>query len=266
MKSFLSYFGGKSRLVDKLLPRIPVHECYCEVFAGAGWLLFGKDEEISKSEILNDINGELVTLYRVVQNHLDEFMRYLRWILVARDEFERFKREAPENLTDIQRSVRYYYLLRMGYGAKVTSHHFAVAPSGRPALNLLRIEEDLSMAHLRLARVYIENRPYQKLIELHDRPTTFFYLDPPYHGFENDYGKGLFSRDDFASLRDQLAGIEGKFLMSINDTPFIRETFARFNIEHVETRWNTSPTKKKVSELLISNYSAHARADTKASD
>lgn len=254
MRSFLSYFGGKSRLVKTLLPLIPPHTGYVEVFSGAAWLLFAKPEEISKSEIINDINSELVTLYRVVQNHLDEFVRYLRWILVARDEFERFKREDARNLTDIQRAVRYFYLLRMGYAAKVKSHHFAVAPSDRPALNLLRLEEDLSAAHLRLSRVYIENLPYEKLIPRHDREGTFFYLDPPYHGFEDDYGKDLFSVDDFKLMAEMLAGIDGKFLMSINDTEFIRHTFRRFTIEEVETRWNASPTKKKVTELIVRNY------------
>lgn len=175
MKSFLNYLGGKSRLVKTIVPRIPEHECYCEVFGGAGWVLFGKEERVSKSEILNDVNSELVTLYRVIALHLDEFIRYLRWILVARDEYERFKREDPQNLTDIQRAVRFYFLLRQGYAGKVTSHSFAVAPSGRPTLNLLRVEEELSAAHLRLSRVYIENRPYEKLIRQHDRPGTFFY-------------------------------------------------------------------------------------------
>jgi DNA adenine methylase len=104
MKSFLSYMGGKSLLADKIIKRIPPHTCYCEVFAGAAWLLFKKEE--SKVEILNDINVDLVTLYRVVKNHLDEFVRYLRWILIARDEFERFKDENPETLTDIRPNFR----------------------------------------------------------------------------------------------------------------------------------------------------------------
>ncbi len=82
MKSFLSYLGGKSLLTGKIMPLIPAHVCYCEVFAGAAWLLFKKEE--SEVEILNDINSDLVTLYRVIKNHLDEFIRYLRWILISR--------------------------------------------------------------------------------------------------------------------------------------------------------------------------------------
>ena len=143
----------------------------------------------------------------------------------------------------------------MGYAVKVKSHHFSVTPTDRPPINLLRLEEDLSAAHLRLSRVYIENLPYEKLIPRHDREGTFFYLDPPYHGFEDDYGKDLFSAEDFKLMAEMLAGIDGKFLLSINDTEFIRKTFRRFTIEEVETRWNASPSKKKVTELVIRNYS-----------
>lgn len=254
MRSFLSYLGGKSLLVKKIIPKIPEHTCYCEVFAGAAWLLFKKQE--SQVEIINDINGDLVTLYRVIKNHLEEFIRYLKWILVARDEFARFKAENPETLTDIQRAVRFYYLLRTSYGARIVNQTFNVSPTAPSRLNLLRMEEDLSEAHLRLSRVYIENMHYQKLIERFDRPETFFYIDPPYYGCENDYGRGIFNREDFARLRDVLSGIRGGFIMSINDVQEIRKLFGDFFIEEVTTSY-TMPgahRQKKVVELLIRNY------------
>jgi len=65
MNSFLGYLGGKSILSRKIIPLIPPHICYCEVFAGAGWVLFRKNE--SKCEVINDINKELITLYRVIK-------------------------------------------------------------------------------------------------------------------------------------------------------------------------------------------------------
>lgn len=254
MKSFLSYMGGKSLLAEKIVARMPEHECYCEVFAGAAWLLFRKEE--SKVEIINDINVDLVRLYRVIKNHLDEFIRYLRWIVVARDEFERFKIEKPETLTDIQRAVRFFFLLKTGYGSRMVNPTFNVSASRPSSLNLLRIEEELSAVHLRLARVYIENRPYADVIQRFDRPESFFYLDPPYYGCEDYYGKGIFSKDDFAKLRDLLTGLKGKFILSINDTPEIRRLFKGFRMEKVQTIYSVSKEgKKRVSELLISNFS-----------
>ncbi len=254
MKSFLSYLGGKSLLVKKILPLIPEHTCYCEPFCGAAWLLFKKEE--SEVEIINDINSDLVTLYRVIKNHLREFIRYLEWLLVSREEYARFRAMKPETLTDIQRAVRFYYLLRSGYGGHIDRHSFGIGPTRPPSLNLLRIEEELSAVHLRLARVYIENMTYRDLIPRFDRPGTFFYLDPPYHGHEADYGKGLFTREDFAVLASLLARIEGKFILSINDTKQIRSLFADFHIMEAPTTYLAAGAKrkKKVTELLVLNF------------
>jgi DNA adenine methylase len=254
MKSFLSYMGGKSLLAGKIVPKIPSHTCYCEVFAGAAWLLFKKEE--SDVEIINDINTDLVTLYRVVKLHLEEFVRYLKWILVAREEFDRFKLEKPETLTDIQRAVRFYYLLKVGYASKLVNPTFGVNATRPSGLNLLRIEEELSSAHLRLSRVFIENMHYERLISRFDRPGTFFYIDPPYYNFEDYYGKGIFAREDFERLRDLLTDIKGRFILSINDTGEIRKLFKGFTIETVDTTYTASGAdrKKKVHELLIKNF------------
>ena len=254
MRSFLSYLGGKSLLAKEIVPRIPEHHCYCEVFAGAAWILFKKEE--SKVEIINDINTDLVTLYRVVKNHLDEFVRYFRWVLVSREEFERFKAQNIETLTDIQRAVRFYYLLRTGYGSRLVKPTLSISTSRKSNLNLLRIEENLSAAHLRLSRVYIENKPYDKLIKRFDKPDTFFYIDPPYFNCENYYGDGIFSREDFTHLKDLLKTIKGKFILSLNDVPEIREIFKDFNIEEVQTKYSLqgADKKKNVGELLIMNY------------
>jgi len=78
MNSFLAYMGGKSLLARKIIPKIPEHKCYVEVFAGAAWLLFKKEENTSDVEIINDINLDLITLYRVVKHHLEEFIRYFK--------------------------------------------------------------------------------------------------------------------------------------------------------------------------------------------
>jgi DNA adenine methylase len=256
MKSFLAYMGGKSLLANKIIPKIPEHKCYVEVFAGAAWLMFKKEETISDVEIINDINSDLVTLYRVVKHHLEEFIRYFKWILVSRDDFQRFHKEDPETLTDIQRAVRFYYLLKMGYAARIRNPSFSIAPTSKPRLNLLRIEEELSAVHLRLSRVYIENRSYADVIKRFDRPETFFYVDPPYYGYEDYYGEGLYERDDFIKLRDNLSGISGRFILSINDVEYIRKIFNSFHIETVKTSYTAAGAdkKKRVNELLIMNY------------
>lgn len=251
-KSFISYVGGKSKLTDQIIPLIPSHDCYAEVFAGAAWLLFKKNP--SKVEIVNDINADLVTLYRVVQHHIDELLRYLTWALVARDEFKRWKNINPANLTDIQRAARFYYLLKTSYGSRIINPAFSINTTAPSHLNAKNMEQDLRAAHARLARVYIENIPYAAFIARFDKPTTFFYLDPPYYQCENYYGDGIFHRDDFEKLRNQLLTIQGSFCLSINDVPEIRELFKQFRIKEVSTHYSMGKNKTKAQELLIMNY------------
>lgn len=186
-KSPLAWLGGKSRLANQIIDRIPAHTTYVEVFAGAAWVLFKKPE--SKVEIINDINRDLVTLYRCVKHHLPALIEQFKWLLVAREEFERFIKTPPETLTDIQRAARFYYISKSSFGARLTNPSWGVATTTHPRLNLLRLEEDLSQAHLRLSRTHIECKPYQEVITRFDKPDTFFYVDPPYWDCEGDYGK-----------------------------------------------------------------------------
>ena len=255
-KSPLAWVGGKSNLVARILPLAPEHTCYVEAFAGAAWMLFKKPP--SKVEVINDANSELTNLYRVIQNHVDEFMRYFRWVLTAREDFERFKQARPETLTDLQRAVRFYYLLKMGYSGKVDQSNFGYGTTCRPRLNILRVEEDLSAAHLRLAGVYVECLDWRDIIKRYDRPHTWFYLDPPYWGTEGYYGKALFEREHFTELRDKLASLQGKWLLSINDVPEVRALFKGFTIKPVETGYSMGGAKRgaRQKELLILNYRA----------
>lgn len=107
---------------------------------------------------------------------------------------------------------RFYYLVKTAHGSRFEKPTFGVSTTSAPRINLLRIEEDLSAAHLRLSRVVIENQPYAAFIERYERA-------------------------DFQRLADQLANIDGKFMLSINDVPETREIFGRFLIRGIETRY-----------------------------
>ncbi len=91
----IPWMGGKRRLADRLIPLFPPHECYVEVFAGGAALYFMRPQA-APVEVLNDINGDLVTLYRVVQNHLEEFVRQFKWALSSRHVFEWKRMTRPE--------------------------------------------------------------------------------------------------------------------------------------------------------------------------
>lgn len=252
-RPIIPWMGGKRRLAKHILPQLPVHRCYVEPFAGGAAILFLK--EPSKVEVLNDINGELVNLYRVVKHHLEEFLRQFKHALVSRQIFEWQKMTNPETLTDIQRAARFYYLQKLAFGAKSHGQHFGTAATAPPRLNLLRIEEDLSMAHLRLARVYIEHLPWDQCIDRYDRPTTLFYLDPPYWGTAG-YGQD-FGLKQYRALADRMRRMKGKALLSINAHPTMQEVFSDFPSETLHLRYTvggTTRAKETSEELLIRNY------------
>lgn len=154
-RPIVPWIGGKRRLAKHLLPLFPEHECYVEPFCGAAALFFMKAP--AKTEVLNDINGDLVNLYRVVQHHLEEFVRQFKWALVSRQIWTWLDATPVDTLTDIQRAARFFYLQKLGFGGKVDGRTFGTATTGAVRLNLLRLEEDLSAAHLRLSRCCIEH-------------------------------------------------------------------------------------------------------------
>jgi len=254
MNSPLSYVGGKSRLAKKIIERFPEHTCYCEVFAGAAWVLFKK--EPSKVEVLNDRDEELVNLFRVVQNHFEEFVKQFRYMVISRKIFEILKRQDPFTLTDIHRSVKYYYLLKTSFSGRVNKPGYGYGTDSPPRLNLLTLEENILQMHWRLARVNIENLDWKDCVKRYDRVHTFFYLDPPYYNTK-DY-KYNFSEQDFKDLAAVLAEVKGKFLLSLSGHPLMREIFKIFNIEEVATKYSTArkETTRGIArqELLISNF------------
>jgi DNA adenine methylase len=249
---FIVWPGGKRRLAARIIGMLPDHRCYVEPFAGAAAVLFAK--EPSAAEVLNDSMGELVNLYRVVQHHLDEFVRQFRWALASRKMFDWAQLQVPDTLTDIQRAARFFYLQQSSFGGKVVGRTFGTSATAPAKFNLLRIEETLSEAHLRLARVTIENRHWLECVECYDRDETVFFLDPPYWQTQG-YG-GAFGIEQYQALADALAHLKGKALLTINDHPDMRETFARFAFERVDVTYTIGGRgkAKKVGELIIRNW------------
>ena len=251
-KPIIPWVGGKRRLAKVILPMFPEHQCYVEPFAGGAALFFAKPP--SETEVLNDINSELVNLYRVVKHHLEEFCRQFKWALVSREIFKWLQDTPLEALTDIQRAARFYYLQKLAFGAKISSQTFGTATSSKPRLNLLRLEEDLSDAHLRLCRVFIEHVSWQECIRRYDRPHTLFYLDPPYWGTEG-YGVD-FGFDQYVLMAELASSIKGRMIISVNDTPEMRQVFSVLNIDSVDIKYTVGGAvkSKQARELIIRNW------------
>jgi DNA adenine methylase len=251
------YLGGKRNLAKRicaLIDTIP-HKAYVEPFVGMGGVFLRRERSVP-IEIINDYSGDVANLFRVVRRHYRAFVDELAMLPAGRGEFDRLKRLDPSSLTDIERAVRFLYLQRLAFGGKVETRNFGVRRDQSSRFNHARLRVDLKLLSQRLAPVTIEQLDFAEVIRRYDSPKTLFYLDPPY---DETTGYGLpFARQRYIEMADQLAAIAGQFILSINATPFIRDTFARFDLQEVETTWTVSAyataASKRVTELIIRNH------------
>ena len=252
------YLGGKRNLAKRICAIIDAdqHSTYAEPFVGMGGIFLRRTSR-PKAEFINDAGRDVYNLFRILQEHYVAFLDLLRFQLTTQANFNRLVDTDPETLTDLQRAARFLYLQRTAFGGKPSGRNFGIATDRPARFNLTTLESDLEALHERLSGVTIMCANYSDFIARIDRKHTLFYLDPPYWGCENDYGKALFERADFERLAAQLKGIKGRFLMSINDVPQIRETFARFHLAEVSTTYTIAAKNdrsKERAELLISNF------------
>lgn len=208
-----------------------------------------------KAEVINDLSRDVSTLYRVLQRHYEALMDMLKWQVTSRDEFARLVAVDADTLTDLERAVRFLYLQRCAFGGKVHGRNFGVsARDHRPGrFDVVTLARELRDIHERLAGVIVERLPWADLIARYDTPETLFYLDPPYHGCEGDYGPGMFGPEQFELMAEALARLRGRFILSLNDTPEVRAWFAGFHQEPVGTHYGVAGTGMQAArELIIS--------------
>lgn len=253
-KPVAPWIGGKRALAGLLIQRIAAvsHVRYVEPFVGMGGV-FLRRRHRPKLEVINDIDRDVVNLFRILQRHYQQLLDVLKWQICSRAEFERLMAVEPNTLTDLERAARFLYLQRASFGGKVEGRGFGVSYDQGARFDLTKLVPMLEDVHERLTSVLIERLPFGECIRRYDsRPGTLFYCDPPYWGCTDDYGKDVFSEADFERLRGLLAGIQGRFILSINDTPEVRAIFGQFAIEEVGVNYRVSGKVTPARELVIS--------------
>lgn len=249
-----AYIGGKRILSKAIIERINAtpHTGYAEPFVGMGGVFLRRTYK-PRTEVINDFNGEVANLFRILQRHYPQFMETLKFQITSRREFQRLVRCEASTLTDLERAARFLYLQRLSFGGKVSGQHFGVDKAGGGRFNVTRLGPVLEDIHERMAGVVIEQLDWRDLLKRWDRPGMLFYLDPPYYGNESDYGEGMFERSDFVEMATALKGLKGGFILSLNDLPEVREIFKDFSIETVDCTYSIAGgAGKKVKEVIVS--------------
>lgn len=250
LKPPICRMGGKSKLRKTIIEMIPEHTCYIELFFGAGWVYFGK--EPSKVEVINDIDKELINLFKMIKYHAPEIERLLQYEFSGRSIFEEYKNTSVEYLTEIHRAIRFLYLITQSFAGIGRTYGYGTNTKPSPQIFYKNILIDLKN---RLRNTYVENLDFSKIIDKYDRDYSFFFCDPPYYntaGYGNTFGK-----EEHLILRDKLKSLKGKFLLTINDDPEVREWYKNFNVKEVQVNYSVSKqqdARKKYNELIITNY------------
>lgn len=250
----IPYVGGKSNVAGRIAALLPPHHCYVEPFAGGLAVLRAKAP--AAVEIVNDLDGELIHLFKTVAFRVDEFLAAIESLPLSRRLFADWLKADPTYMSPIWRAARTYYLLSYSWGAK--GEHFGPHCT-QPFRRLSR--SALEAFRARTARVIWESMDAAALIERYDSAETCFYLDPPYLG-RDWYAQSFGGAARHTRLRDQLGRCRGRWLLSHTDHPAIRELYARFHIAKLAIPYAYDHSRRKkrpTQELLISNYEPKER-------
>jgi DNA adenine methylase len=251
MNGPFSYIGGKRALASKIIAVFPAHDAYIEPFAGGAQVLFHKSP--SRVEVINDLDSEISGCFRVIQQHYEELVRYMRFMLVSRKWFELLQATDPATLTDIQRAARHLFLSKTCYAGLVRRRNYSIRLDEPPGFNPERIPSLIEETHHRLARVQIECLPYEQVLTRFDRSSSLFYCDPPY--FARKLYRYNLEPEEFAKMAEHLGRLKGKFVLSLNDVPDVRTIFKGFRIKSIETPYTAQKVAgRRFRELLITNY------------
>jgi DNA adenine methylase len=264
----IKWHGGKTYLAARIVEMFPPHIHYVEPFFGGGAVFFRKSsEQIHKhSEVINDVYGELITFWQVLQSaeHFPEFQRRMALTPFAKPVWEQSIEIASDDPLD--RACAFF--IRYRQSRQGLGRDFATMSRTRTRRGMneqvsswLSAVEGLSEAHERLSRVAIYCEPAINIIGREDDPNTFFYCDPPYITNTRVIGDAYSCEMTDAQHREllqALAAIEGKFLLSgypneIYDAAANRYGWNRRDIK-IDNKASSMKIKPTKTECLWSNY------------
>ena len=255
----IPYYGGKYELSKTLVPLIPHHNRYIEVFAGGLSMFFRKSK--AKWNVLNDIDNNIVNLYMCVIHKHDELVENLFWIPKSRKLFLDFREEIKENreieIPDPERAAKYFYCIRNSFNKLI---HTPFSMNKDMNKNW---DEEFKYSKMFLGGATIENLDFGTLFDkYYPKEDDFWYLDPPYiiATEKGSYYMNNFTIEDHTRLRDRVNEIDkagGKFMVSYDYRPEVKELYKQYNTQTLNMRYtgatkNARKTERK--EYIIMNY------------
>ena len=255
----IPYYGGKYELSKTLVPLIPHHSRYIEVFAGGLSMFFRKPK--AKWNVLNDIDNNIVNLYMCVIHKHDKLVENLFWIPKSRKLFLDFREEIKENreieIPDPEQAAKYFYCIRNSFNKLI---HTPFSMNKDMNKNW---DEEFRYSKIFLGGATIENLDFGTLFDkYYPKEDDFWYLDPPYiiATEKGSYYMNNFTIEDHTRLRDCVNKIDeanGKFMVSYDYRPEVKELYKEYNVQTLNMRYTGATKdarKTERKEYIITNY------------
>ena len=258
MKTPISYYGGKQTLLRHILPLVPKHTTYTEAFAGGAALFFAKEPAVV--EVINDINSNLITFYKVLKTDFPALKAEIDKTLHSRD--AHLKASIIYNYSrlfdPIERAWAVWVLSRQGFASKLDGSWGYDKVRNSVAKKIQNAKDDLTIAfQKRLEHTQIECTDALRIIRSRDTKETFHFVDPPYIGTDCGHYANAFDESNFKELLGLLSTLEGKYMLTMFPHPILAEFIEQehCNVVEVERQITASKTKRRNQvELILMNY------------
>lgn len=245
VRPFFCRIGSKLPIKDKIIPVIPPHKTYVELFVGGGAIYWNipPDKYEGVKSVINDIDSELMEGYTILKN-----IKSRRFIGDFKNLREANAFYSMVHNTDNNRLIQLIHKWCSSFSATGRGKLYSIPSHINKLLDLDDYQE-------RMKNTTILNQDYKKVINKYDSKDTFFFIDPPYEESNQLYSD---SAMDYNELRDILKKIKGKFILTLNDSKNIRDIFSDFNISKIFIKIYLTDSKRiggsRRNELLIKNY------------
>lgn len=253
-RPILRYHGGKWKLAPWIIDHLPAHRTYVEPFGGAASVLLRKPR--SYAEVYNDLDGEVVNLFRVARDHGDDLVRALEMTPFAREEFAGSRIPTEDPLERARRMVIRSY---MGFGSnahnKVSGFRANTRRAGTtPAMDWSRYPSTALPAIIqRLQGVVIEHMDAAQVMTAHDGPKTVHYVDPPYVHSTRDKGgdyRHEMTDEDHVRLAELLHTLKGAVVLSGYESPLYSSLYTMWR--KVYRRTHADGARERMEVLWLS--------------
>lgn len=257
MKALLKYPGGKWRIAEWIIQYFPEHKVYCEPFFGSGAVFFNK--EPSYIETINDLNGDIVNLFRVCRDHPEELSQKILFTPYARDEFIDCSKKSGDPIERARRTiVRYHQSFGTSNSSKNSWRNVQTYGGPRCSSMWNNLPQTVLEVCDRLKNAQIENVDALTLIERYDDENTLVYCDPPYlqRLRKRNIYKVEMSDEKHKEMLQVVKNSKSKIVLSGYDNELYnnelsgwftaeKETTAQMGLHRVEKIWMNFPPQNK---------------------